>query len=173
MESISPVDLAALAILAVAVLRGLLIGVIRELFSLLALAAACVAVRIGTAPAAAWLLQHLSLDIGPMAARIAAAVVIVIAVLFSMTLVGRLLRRGARWVGLGFVDRMAGGALGAAEGTLVVVILLLFAFSMVGRDHPALANTRTVAAFESAERFAQASPTTLPQVASPPAEREP
>jgi uncharacterized membrane protein required for colicin V production len=99
-------------------------------------------------------------------------VVIVIAVILSMTLVGRVLRRGARWVGLGFVDRIAGGALGAAEGALVIVILLLFGFSVVGRDHPALANTRTLAAFENAERLAQAGPPALPQVASPPPERE-
>ena len=172
MEAISAVDVAALAIVAVAVLRGLLIGVIREVFSLFALAAACVAVRLGTAPGAEWLLQNLSVEIGPLAARIAAAVVLVIAVILSMTLVGRILRRGARWVGLGFFDRLAGGALGAAEGALVIVILLLFGFSVVGRDHPALANTRTVAAFENAERLAQSSRPALPQVASPPPEHE-
>ncbi len=59
MEAISPVDLAALAILIAAVVRGLFIGMIREVFSLAALAAACIAVRFGAAPAGDWMLLNL------------------------------------------------------------------------------------------------------------------
>jgi membrane protein required for colicin V production len=147
--------MAALAILAVAILRGLWIGLIREVFSLAGLAAASVAVRFGTAPAADWLLVNLPVEISPLAARIGAGVIIAVAVIVGTALVGRTLRRGARWAGLGFVDRLAGGMLGAVEGALVIVVLMLLGIAAVGRDHPTLADSRALAAFESAERLAQ------------------
>ena len=153
MEAISAVDLAALAILALALLRGLFIGMIREVFSLAALAAACVAVRFGTAPCAEWLLLHSPVEIGDLVARIAAGAVIAVAVIVGVAIVGRAVRKGARWAGLGFADRLGGGVLGAAEGTLVIVVLMLLAVAVVGRDHPALTDSRTLAAFESAERL--------------------
>jgi membrane protein required for colicin V production len=167
-EAISAVDVAALAILGLAVLRGLWIGLIREVFSLAGLAAACVAVRFGTAPAADWLLLELPAEISPLAARIAAGVLIAVAVILCTAVVGRLVRRGARWAGLGFADRLGGGALGAAEGALVIVVLMLLGIAVVGRDHPALADTRTLAAFESAERLANGTNAGLPAVALPP-----
>ena len=169
MEVISAVDVVTLAILAVAVLRGLWIGLIREVFSLAALAAACIAVRFGTAPAADWMLLNLPVELGPLAARIAAGVVIAVAVIVIVATAGRVLRKGARWVGLGFADRLAGGVLGAAEGALVVVVLMLIGTTVVGRDHPAVAGSRTLAAFESAEHVARADPK-LPPVALPPGE---
>jgi membrane protein required for colicin V production len=157
LEAISAVDVATLAILAVAVLRGLLIGLIREVFSLAALAAA-------------WMLLNLPVEIGPLAARVAAGVVIAVAVIVIVATAGRVLRKGARWVGLGFADRLAGGVLGAAEGALVIVVLMLIGIAVVGRDHPTLAGSRALAAFESAERVARQTNPTLPPVALPPAE---
>jgi membrane protein required for colicin V production len=167
-EAISPVDVATLAILTLAVLRGLFIGLIREVFSLGALAAACIAVRLGTAPAADWMLLNLPLEIGSLTARVVAGIVIAIAVIVSMAAVGRVLRRGARWAGLGFADRLAGGVLGAAEGSLVIVVLMLLGIALVGRDHPHLADSQTLAAFESAERLAQQTRPVLPPAQSPP-----
>lgn len=168
MEAISPVDLAALAILTVAVLRGLFIGLIREVFSLGALAAACIAVRLGAAPAADWMLLNLPLEIGSLTARLVAGVVIAITVVLIVAGVGRALRRGARWAGLGFADRLAGGVLGAAEGFLVIVVLMLLGFALIGRDHPRLADSRTLAAFEGAERLVKQVRPTPPPVPSPP-----
>jgi membrane protein required for colicin V production len=167
-EAISPIDLAALAILILAVLRGLFIGLIREVSSLGALAAACIAVRIGAAPAADWMLLNLPWELSPLTARIVAGAIIAIAVIVSVATVGRILRRGVRWAGLGFADRLAGGVLGAAEGALVIVLLMLLSISLVGRDHPQLANSQTLAAFESAEHLVQQSKSTLPTVALPP-----
>jgi membrane protein required for colicin V production len=167
-EAISPVDVATLAILTAAVLRGLFIGMIREVFSLGALAAACIAVRLGTAPAADWMLLELPLEISLLAARIVAGAVIAVAVIVSVAAVGRVLGRGVRWAGLGFADRLAGGVVGAAEAALVVVILMLFAVALAGRDHPYLADSQTLAAFESAERLAHQTNATLPAVALPP-----
>ena len=125
-------DLAALALLALAAARGLFIGVIREVFSQVALAAACVAVRFAAAPAAEWLLIRSPVEIGDLGARIAAGAAIAVAVIVGVAIVGRLVRRGARWAGLSFADRLAGGALGAAEGALVVVVLMLLAVAIVG-----------------------------------------
>lgn len=155
MESITAVDMAALAVLALAILRGLWIGLIREVFSLAGLAAASVAVRFGTAPAADWLMVNLPVELSPLAARIATGVVIAVAIIVIVAIAGRMVRKGARWAGLGFVDRLGGGALGAAEGALVLVVLMLLGIAAVGRDHPALADSRALAAFESAERLVQ------------------
>ena len=162
MEAISPVDLAALAILILAVLRGLFIGLIREVFSLGALAAACIAVRLGAVPAADWMLLNLPFEMGSLTARVVAGVVIAIAVVVLVAGVGRVLRRGVRWAGLGFADRLAGGVLGAAEGALVIVVLMLLGIALLGRDHPALADSQTLAAFESAERLVQQSGPVVP-----------
>jgi len=167
-EAISPIDLAALAILILAVLRGLFIGLIREVSSLGALAAACIAVRLGAAPAADWMLLNLPWELSPLTARIVAGAVIAIAVIVSVATVGRILRRGVRWAGLGFADRLAGGVVGAAEAALVVVIGMLFAVALAGRDHPVLAGSQTLAAFESAERLANQSDVALPAVSLPP-----
>jgi membrane protein required for colicin V production len=153
LEGISAVDVAAAAILALALARGLFIGMIREVFSLVGLAAACVAVRFGTAPAAEWLVLHSPVEMGDLAARIAAGVVIAVAVVVGVAIAGRLVRRGARWAGLGFADRLGGGVLGAAEGILVIAVLMLLAIAALGRDDPTLAGTRTLAVFESLERL--------------------
>ena len=167
MEALSAVDLAALAILAVAALRGLWIGLIREVFSLGGLAAACIAVRLGSAPAADWLRASLPVELSSLSARVAAGAIIAVAVIATAALAGRLLRRGARWAGLGFADRLAGGLLGAAEGALAIVLLMLLATAVVGRDHPVLAGSRTLAAFESAESLARQTRPELPAVKPP------
>jgi membrane protein required for colicin V production len=165
-ESISAVDMVTLAILALAILRGLFIGLIREVFSLAGLAAACVAVRFATVPLADWAMAELPVEMSPLAAKVAAGVVIAVAIVVTTAVVGRLIRRGVRWAGLGFADRLGGGVVGAAEGALVVVVLTLIGIAVVGRDHPTLADSRTLAAFESAERLVTNAET--PAVASPP-----
>ena len=161
------VDVAALAILAIAVLRGLLIGAIRESFSLAALAAASLAVRFGANPAASWLAENAPVDLGQFGAKIAAGALIAIGVVFGVAIVGRFVRRGARLAGLGAADRLAGSALGAAEGALVVGLLLLLGITLVGRDHPALADSRTLEAFEHVEELARGGLHTLPPIAAP------
>ena len=52
---IQPLDIAAVAIIAAATLRGLFIGLIREGFSLASLGGAYLAVQIFTPPTAEWL----------------------------------------------------------------------------------------------------------------------
>jgi uncharacterized membrane protein required for colicin V production len=165
---VSPVDVAASALLGVAVLRGLAIGMVREAFSVAALAAACVAVRLGTDPAAAWLEANALPGLGPLGARILAGAAVGIGAALAVGLTGRVVRRGLHAVGLGLPDRLAGAAIGAAEGALVVAVALLLAIALLGRAHPLLAHSRALAAFERAERLARGE-LAAPDVAAPPA----
>jgi uncharacterized membrane protein required for colicin V production len=167
---VSPVDIAALALLALALLRGLVIGMVREAFSVAALASACLAVRFASEPAAAWLRANALPELGPLGAQILAGGVVGLAALLAVGVLGRLVRRGVHGVGLGFADRLAGAAIGAAEGALVIGVALLAAVALVGREHPLLARSRALFAFEQAERLARGEPP-LRDVAAPPAAR--
>lgn len=166
----SPVDVAALLVLALALLRGIAIGMVREAFSVAALAAACLAVRFGSAPAAAWLQHNAVPGLGPLGAQILAGAAVGLATLLAVGIVGRLVRRGVHGVGLGPADRLAGAAIGLAEGALVVGVALLVAIALVGRDHPLLARSRALAAFEQAEQLARGAEPP-PAVAAPPPRR--
>jgi membrane protein required for colicin V production len=166
---VSPIDVAACAVLAVALVRGLAIGMVREAFSVAALAAACLAVRFGTGPAAAWLLDNALPGLGPLGAEILAGTAVGLGAALAVGLVGRLVRRGVHAAGLGLADRVAGAAIGAAEGALLVGIALLLAILLVGRGHPLLARSRTLATFERAERLARGE--LASDVAAPPPTR--
>jgi uncharacterized membrane protein required for colicin V production len=52
------------------------------------------------------------------------------------------------------VDRAGGALLGAAEGSLVVAVLLVLATTVLGRDHPVFRGTRSLAALERVEQVA-------------------
>jgi uncharacterized membrane protein required for colicin V production len=150
----APVDLLALSVLSIAVLRGFFLGLLREAFSLAAIGAACVAVRWFTDPAAAKLDAATGGRIGELAAPWIAGAGVAIAAAAAVAILGRVLRRGARAVGLGLVDRAGGALLGAAEGSLVIAVLLVLGTTVLGRDHPVFQDTRTLAAFERAEAIA-------------------
>ena len=154
-RAVSLLDVAACLVLGIALLRGLAIGMVREAFSVAALAAACIAVRFGSGPASAWLLENALPGLGPLGARLLAGAAIGLGAAIGVGICGRIVRRGIEAAGLGLADRLAGGAIGAAEGALLVAIALLIGVTLVGRDHPLLAHSRTLAAFERAERLAR------------------
>ena len=154
MDGVSPIDVVVAAVVGVAVLRGVFRGLIREAFSVGALAAACVAVRVFNPVFSSWLEEVSRGELGPMAAPWAGGALIAIAAVLGVVLVGRVLRKSARWAGLGWADRAGGAVLGAAEGALVVGILLVVASAFLGRAHPVLAGTRSLAALEQLERLA-------------------
>jgi membrane protein required for colicin V production len=165
----APVDLLALCVLSIAVLRGLFLGLIREAFSLAAIGAACVAVRWFADPAAVWLDAQSGGRIGELAAPWVAGAGVAIAAAAAVAITGRLLRRGARAVGLGMIDRAGGALLGAVEGSLVIAVLLVLATTVVGRNHPVFAKTRSLAALERVESVAVGARDT--GVAAPPPSR--
>ena len=145
-------DTVAAAVLALAALRGLWIGGVREAFSLAGLAAAILVARAWHEPVGGWLEANGPDAMTPLAAELLAALALAVGTLVAAGLIGRLLRRTLRSAGLGLFDRLAGGLLGAAEGAVVVAALALGLAALLGRDDSALADTRTLAALEATER---------------------
>jgi membrane protein required for colicin V production len=165
----SPVDVAALIVMGVALLRGVWIGMVREVFSVAALAGACIAVRIFTEPFSSWILENALPGIGPLGAQLFAGSLLALGTALAVGVAGRLFRRGLQVAGLGAADRLAGGVIGAAEGALAVGIALFLAITLVGRDHPSLEASRTLETFSRVEQVARQNTGTLPDVAAPPA----
>ena len=168
------IDIVALGVLVLAVLRGLLIGVVREVFSLAALAAAVLAFRALRAPVAVEIAERTQWD--PLIATAAAGGVVVIGALIFVTLTGAIVRRVVSSAGLSWVDRIGGAALGATEGLLIVGLALFGATEILGARDPLLAGSRAVEIFESyvgteparASRAGAASPVRSP---APPSDR--
>jgi membrane protein required for colicin V production len=146
------VDVIAAGVLVVAVLRGLWIGLVREAFSLAALACAVFAVRRFAEPVAADLAATYQLD--PLVATAIAGGGVAVAAIVLVALVGRIVRHLLRGAGLGLADRIGGGVLGAAEGSLFVALLLFAVITVTGRTDPLIAGTQSLAVFEALETWA-------------------
>jgi membrane protein required for colicin V production len=164
---IAPIDVAALAILGIAALRGMVLGLVRESFSLASLAVAYAAVLLYTRPFAAWLQQASSGRVGTLVAPWLAGAGILVLGIAGTVLLGRMGKRGARLAGLGWIDRAGGVVLGSAEGLLVVGIVLSIAGALLGSDHPAIAKARSVEAFRRFQHYSQSGEWPLPDVAAP------
>lgn len=149
-------DVLALAILSLAALRGLLIGMIREAFSLLSLGGAIIAVRLFTDPLALWLRTEGHVELGNFPLRVVSAVLLIVVVVGAMMITGKAVRRGVRAAGLGWADRVGGGMLGTAEGLLIVGLILAGALATLGRDSTVLSESRTLAFFDEARGAATA-----------------
>ena len=162
------VDIVVGTIIGIACLRGFFMGLIREAFSLASLGAAYMAVRAFVGPVAEWVGEISDGRISEALEPWVAGALLVLVTIGVVTTIGRILRRGARAVGLGFVDRVGGALLGATEGVLVVAVLIMLVGDRVGRDHPAIADSRTLAALEHMELLARETPPADVDVASPP-----
>jgi membrane protein required for colicin V production len=168
--ALAPVDYVVLGILALALLRGLVRGLLREAFSIASVAAAVVVVKLFYGDVAEWLLRLTQGGIGETAAPWAAGAMLAIATMGVITLSGRFLRRGARVAGLGWADRAGGALLGGAEGVLVAGILIGVIGYVAGRDHPSIAQSRSLEALEELEQIASTGELPeipLPAVAAP------
>ncbi len=164
----SPLDGLVLAVVLVALARGFFIGLIREGFSIAALAGCFLAVRYFTAPAAEWLTRATSGEIGSTAAPWIAGATLAIASAGIIAIIGRWLGRGVRAVGLGWADRLGGSALGVAEGALVAAVLVLGATWWFGRAHPIVKESRSVDAYHEIQAYVRDQAKELPGVAAPP-----
>jgi membrane protein required for colicin V production len=164
------IDRVALGVVVLAVARGLWIGLLREAFSIGALAAAFVAVRLWTDPAALWLLDRapFGVELSHHQARIAGGALVALGAMFVVVAIGGFVRKRVHATGLGFVDRVLGGALGGAEGALVVGLALIGVVTFVGEDHEVLSGSRSVELLARARGIAGE----LPDVAAPPREDE-
>ena len=151
------VDVIALSVLVIAILRGLWIGLVREVFSIAALAAAVLAFRALREPVAAMIAERTPWD--PLIATAAAGGVVVIGALVFVTLVGVIVRRVVGAAGLGTIDRIGGAVLGAGEGTLVVGLALLAVTEILGPKDPLVAaGSRALAVFERVQIAAGVEP---------------
>jgi membrane protein required for colicin V production len=171
MNDLQPIDIAALGIVGIAALRGLFLGLIREAFSIGALAAAVIAVRIWNEPLADWIVNASDGHLGRRLAPWVTGALLGVIVIAAVGTFGRVMRQGARAVGLGWFDRLGGAALGFAEGALATGVLLLVISGALGRHHTVVANSRSIALLEQFERFASSPAPSAPDVAAPPRKR--
>jgi membrane protein required for colicin V production len=138
-------DWITLSIVGLACLRGLWIGLIREGLSLATVGIATIVTRLYVAPVSDWLSAQTGGELTGRTGLWIAGVLLVVGTVAVLSVVGRLLRRSAEVVGLGFADRLGGGALGAAEGAIVASILVVIALWLVGPSHPSTRDARSVA----------------------------
>ena len=164
------IDRVALGFVTLAVLRGLWIGLLREAFSLGALAAAFVAVRLWTSPTADWLAQSapFGLELSPRQASLAGGLLVGLGAMLVVVAISGFVRKRVEATSLGFIDRLLGGALGGAEGALLVGLALIGVTAFVGADNEVLAGSRSVELLAEARVLASE----LPDVAAPPPDEE-
>jgi uncharacterized membrane protein required for colicin V production len=159
------IDMIVLTVLLIAVARGIWIGLIREGLSIFAIGAATIVTRLTVEPTAVRLTELTGGEVSGKTALWIAGVLLVVATILAVGMLARLLRRGATFAGLGWADRVGGGALGAAEGAIVSAILVLLALWLVGEDHPTTEGARSVALVERLQTMHEAGE--LPSVAAP------
>jgi membrane protein required for colicin V production len=151
-DELRTIDMVAGTLLGVAMLRGVWLGLIREAFSIGALGGAVIAVRLG-GPAFAGVLAERT-DIDALFAPYVSGALIAMATVAVVAILGRVLHRGAQAAGLGWADRLGGAALGVAEGAVLAGILLVIGTATLGRTHPMIRDTRSLAALVELERLA-------------------
>lgn len=149
---LAPVDLALLALLGLALLRGALRGLLLEAFSLGSIAVAVIAVRALASPFGRWLQHASEARIAEWLAPWLAGALLALTAIALTTALGRFLRSSARAVGLGWADRAGGALLGAAEGALVVAAVLAVLGRLLGSGHDSLEGSLTAQILRRFER---------------------
>jgi len=144
-------DIIVGAIMALAVVRGFFVGMIREGFSVGAIGAVIIGIVYGAQPAGLWLDAATAGEVGGQPAKWIGGIIVGLSAGIVVGTLGRYLRRGARVVGLGMADRVGGGAIGVAEGALIATIVILGANKMFGPEHPAIFNSQSVAVMSRVE----------------------
>ncbi|HXX85287.1 MAG TPA: CvpA family protein [Casimicrobiaceae bacterium] len=117
-------DLVVIGVIGLSTLLAFVRGFVRVVVSLAALIVAAVAAIHFSEPVGAALPEFGG---GPAARYAAAFALIAIAVLVVGAVVGWLLSRLVRAIGLGFLDRLLGAVVGVARGVLFVVLAVLLA----------------------------------------------
>ena len=159
------IDMIVLTVLSIAILRGIWIGLIREGSSLAAIGIATIVTRLLVDPFSVQLTEITGGEITGKTAMWIAGVLLVVGTIIVLGFVARLLRRGAEAAGLGWADRLGGGALGAAEGAIVAAVLVTIALWLVGPDHATTEGARSIELVEELRSMRERGE--LPAVASP------
>lgn len=159
------IDMIVLTVLFVTVVRGIWIGLIREGSSLAAIGIATIVTRLLVDPFSTRLTELTGGEITGKTAMWIAGILLVVATIVALGFVARLLRRGAEAAGLGWADRLGGGALGAAEGAIIGAILVTIALWLVGPNHATTEGARSIELVEELQSMHESGE--LPSVASP------
>lgn len=167
----APVDLLASAVISLALIRGLFLGLVREAFSLGSIAAAALVTRFGGEPFGDWLVATSDGGISKAVAPWISGVALVVLTFTLVGFAGRMLRKGVHAAGLSWADRAGGAVLGAAEGAVAVAIGVFIVSYALGRDHSALRDSKSLEALERLEVVVAESD--FPNVAAPPPFRAP
>ncbi len=141
--TLNPLDWLLLALLLYSALRAALNGFLRQVFGLLGLLLGFPLASSFYRDGAHLLARFVgsSAVAPPAIVQIASFLLILAAVTLAAALVGRLFRRGARTVGLGLVDRLAGALFGLIRGALLGTVLLL-AITAFGPTAPWVQSSR-------------------------------
>ena len=122
LNSLTPFDWFILALVLWSMMRGLIRGLIREVFALAALLTGITVAAWNYATVSLWLARWIP---QPTSASIAAFLLLTLAVTLGVLLVGRLVRSAAHLVGLGLVDRLAGAVFGLARACVLGAAILM------------------------------------------------
>ncbi len=160
------IDLIVGTVIVLAALRGLYIGLVREGLSLVAIGLCTIVTRVFIDPTTVWLTEITDGELTGKTAVWIAGVLLVMATVLACGVAARLIRKSIQFAGLGWADRVGGGALGIAEGAIVAAVIVLIAVWLVGDDHPATDGARSVEVVE-AWRAANLEGRELPAVAAP------
>ena len=170
-DEITSLDGLVAMVLLVAVGRGAYIGVIRESFSIATVGACFIALRYGNAEAAEWLSKLSGGEISSGLAPFLTGAVILLGTAGLVGFLGNTVKRGAKAAGLGWIDRIGGGALGLAEGALVATLVVLGMSVLLGHDHKTIRRSHSVEAVEYLQQYVAAEYPNqmrmLPDVAAP------
>jgi uncharacterized membrane protein required for colicin V production len=166
-ETVTVLDGVVLVILLIGIVRGAFIGMVREVLSMAGLVGAVLAARYGI-PSAAAALEEISRGaIGPALAPWLAGIMLGIGAIVVATLISRLIQRGVRAAGLNWLDRIGGGLFGAGEGALVGLLVVLGATFIMGREHPSIDGSRSLALYDAAHGYLGENADDLPSIAAP------
>ena len=117
-------DVAVVGLLFVSILLALFRGLVREI---IALAAWVVGVVVALVYAGDLARVFVGWKISPAVAQVLGFAALFVGVLIVGGIVGALLSRMIRAIGLGWLDRLLGGAFGFARGVAILIVLVLIA----------------------------------------------
>lgn len=168
MNDLPLIDMLAATIVFVALIRGIWIGLVREGLSLAAIGLCTIVTRLFLDPLSLQLTEWTGGELVGKTATWIAGVLLVVATILACGAIARLMKKGVQFAGLGWADRVGGGALGVAEGTLISAVLVMIAIWLVGPDHPTTDGARSVALVEEwRSTHLEGLEGELPNVASP------
>lgn len=118
------IDIAAMVVVVLSLLLGVMRGLVREIFSLTAwVLAAVIAAVYGP-----WVAKYVPpLIPGPLFATVAGFLIVFVVVLIAAGIIGLLLTRMIRAAGLGAGDRFLGGVFGVLRGVIIMAIAVMIA----------------------------------------------